>query len=180
MTLRSITRCALPAGLALATLLAGCATGRDGQDGTTYYYQSRQGQSSVAPVVALPAPPPPPPPPPEAANGPAGVARIVYFDFDRSEVRPEYHGVVQAHADYLRSRPQARVALEGHTDPRGGREYNLALGQRRADAVARLLGHGGATAPQWEAVSWGLEKPASAERTEAGHRLNRRVEFIYR
>ncbi|WP_225782902.1 OmpA family protein [Xenophilus sp. Marseille-Q4582] len=163
------------AGLAAAVLLAGCAgTGQEGRDDTTYYYQARQAPNAVAPVTARPAPAP------AAERGPVGVPRIVYFDFDKYEVKPQYNGVVQAHADYLRTRPQARVTLEGHTDVRGGSEYNLALGQRRADAVARLMGHGGAPQARMEAISWGKEKLASTEQTEAGHQLNRRVEFVYR
>ena len=159
--------------LALTAVVAGCASGRPGQDDTNYYYSNRQSPSTVAPVVARPAPMP-------RAPGPQGVARIVYFDFDRFEVKPEYRDVVQAHADYLRSRPQARVVLEGHTDSRGGREYNLALGQRRADAVAQRMRLGGANGAQIDTMSWGMERPASNELTEAGHQLNRRVEFVYR
>jgi len=162
------------AGLAALVLLAGCATGREGQDDTTYYYQARQAPTAVAPVRARPAPAP------TAERGPVGVPRIAYFGFDKYDVKPQYNNVVQAHADYLRTRPQARVTLEGHTDVRGGSEYNLALGQRRADAVGRLMTHGGAGQAQMEATSWGKEKLASTETTEAGHQLNRRVEFVYR
>lgn len=173
--------CMLPSRIAVAlgaiTVLAGCAATRTGQDDTTYYYQARSAPAAVArPAV----PPAPRPPAPVAENGPAGVARIVYFDFDKYEVKPQYLSVVQAHANYLRSRPQVRVLAEGHTDERGGSEYNVALGQRRADAVHRLLSLGGAAQGQAEATSWGKEKPASNESTEAGHQLNRRVEFIYR
>ncbi|RYY78605.1 MAG: peptidoglycan-associated lipoprotein [Comamonadaceae bacterium] len=168
-------RSGLAAGLAALAVLAGCAATSTGQDDTTYYYQARQAAGAVAPVQARPAAPPA-----MAERGPAGVARIVYFDFDKYEVKPQYLGVVQAHADYLRTRPQARVLIEGHTDVRGGSEYNLALGQRRADAVGRLISRGGGTNAQMEATSWGKEKQASTEPTEAGHQLNRRVEFVYR
>lgn len=169
----SLRRCSLAASLAALAVLVGCAAPKDGRDDTTYYYQSRQSPSAVAPVVAQPAPAP-------ADRGPAGVARIVYFDFDKYDVKPQYLSVVQAHADYLRTRPQAQVRLEGHTDNRGGAEYNVALGQRRAEAVNRLISTGGARAGQAEPMSWGKEKPASMEQTEAGHQLNRRVEFVYR
>lgn len=162
--------------LAVLALLAGCAATSTTKDDTTYYYQGRQASpGNVARVV-----PTPPPPPPMAERGPAGVPRIVYFDFDKYDVKPQYLPVVQAHADYLRTRPQARVLLEGHTDVRGGSEYNVALGQRRADAVGRLMSSGGATPARMEATSWGKEKLASPEQTEAGHQLNRRVEFVYR
>jgi len=87
---------------------------------------------------------------------------------------------VEAHASYLRNRPQSKVVIEGHTDQRGGREYNLALGQRRADSVQRALTQLGVPAERIEAISWGLEKPASLETTEEGYQLNRRAEFSYR
>ena len=73
-----------------------------------------------------------------------------------------------------------RARLEGHTDSRGGREYNLALGQRRAEAVQRALTQLGVPAERLEAISWGMEKPASLANTEEGYQLNRRAEFSYR
>ncbi|WP_390348638.1 OmpA family protein [Variovorax boronicumulans] len=116
----------------------------------------------------------PPPPPP---NTPA---KIVYFDFDRYDVRTGDRSIVEAHAGYMRNRPASRVVIEGHTDLRGGREYNLALGQRRAEAVQRMLTQMGVPGERIEAVSWGIEKPASLATTEEGHQLNRRAEFSYR
>ena len=175
MNTPSLHRSGLLAGLAAVALLAGCAAPRSGQDDTTYYYQARQAPTAVAPVTARPAPPPP-----MAERGPVGVPRIVYFDFDKYDVKPQYISVVQAHADYLRARPQARVLLEGHTDIRGGSEYNIALGQRRSEAVGRLMARGGSGPAQAEATSWGKEKLAATEQTEAAHQLNRRVEFVYR
>jgi peptidoglycan-associated lipoprotein len=105
---------------------------------------------------------------------------VVYFDFDKSTIRPADRGVVEAHANYLRARRSESVVLEGHTDVRGGREYNLALGQRRSESVKKAMGLLGVDTSQIEAVSWGTEKPASLEQTEAGYQLNRRVEFSYR
>lgn len=175
MNIRCTSSRAVFATLAALALVSGCATGTPGQDDTTYYVQGRQGQPApaVAPVIA-------PAAPGLSGRGPVGVTRIVYFDFDKYEVKPQYKGVVQAHAEYLRGRPQGQVLLEGHTDVRGGSEYNLALGQRRAEAVNRLLQHGGAMPRQTETVSWGMEKPADSGSTEAAHQSNRRVEFIYR
>ena len=162
--------------LAVVSLLAGCAASGTRKEDTNYYYQSRVA-APAAPRVATVQPPPPAP---VAERGPAGVSRIVYFDYDAYEVKPQYLSVVQAHADYLRSRPQSRVQLEGHTDVRGGTEYNMALGQRRSDAVARLLSHGGAPRTQYEGISWGKERLSSTQNTEEAHQSNRRVEFIYR
>lgn len=159
--------------VAAATVLAGCATPRDGSDQATYYYANRPASRPVAAVRVDPAPP-------QAERGPIGVARIVYFDFDKSTIRPADRKVVEAHANYLRARRAESVVLEGHTDQRGGREYNLALGQRRSESVRSAMTLLGVDASQIEAVSWGTEKPASNEQTEAGYQLNRRVEFRYR
>lgn len=159
--------------LSASVLLAACSTApKDGSEDTTYYYANPKGRSAVAQVKA--------PPPPPAVSGPVGVARIVYFDFDKYDVKPEYRSIVEAHARYMRERPQARVVLEGHTDERGGRSYNVALGQRRAESVRQAMQLGGVPGERMEAISWGMEKPASLEKTEAGYQLNRRVEFVYR
>lgn len=161
------------AAIAAGALLAGCAgvVPKEGREETTYYYANR-GDSAVAQVVAPPAPP--------AGKGPVGVLKIVYFDFDQSIIKPEYREVVAAHAEYLKRNRNSQVMLEGHTDVRGGREYNIGLGQRRAEAVRRALGALGVSDGQMEPVSWGKERLASAAQTEEGHQLNRRVEFNYR
>lgn len=129
-------------------------------------------QSQVATVVADPT----------AANkaGPANVARLIYFDYDSYVLKPEAQPIIEAHARFLRANAQRRVALEGHTDERGGREYNLALGQRRAEAVRRALGLLGVGDGQMEAVSFGKEKPATPGGNEAAWAQNRRVEISYR
>jgi tol-pal system protein YbgF/peptidoglycan-associated lipoprotein len=92
--------------------------------------------------------------------GPANVAKIIYFDFDSYVVKPEFQGAIEAHAKYLTANKTRKMAIEGHTDERGGREYNLALGQKRAEAVRRALGLLGVSDAQVEAVSFGKEKPA--------------------
>jgi len=113
------------------------------------------------------------------AQGPVGVARIIYFDFDSYTVKPEFQSVLDAHARFLKSHTATRVTLEGNTDERGGREYNLTLGQKRADAVRRALGLLGVPESQMEAVSFGKEKPAVQGSSEDAYAKNRRVELTY-
>ena len=112
--------------------------------------------------------------------GPANTAKIVYFDFDSYVVKPEFQSVIEAHARYLTANKSRRMAIEGHTDEIGGREYNLALGQKRAEAVRRALGLLGVTDSQVEAVSFGKEKPAVPGLDEASMAKNRRAEINYR
>lgn len=111
---------------------------------------------------------------------PAALSRIVYFDYDSFEVRAEYTSALEANARYLKANPNRKVALEGHTDERGGREYNLALGQKRAEAVRRSLALLGVTESQMEPVSFGEEKPAAMGMDETSYAKNRRVEMTYR
>ncbi len=114
------------------------------------------------------------------AAGPAGVARLIYFDYDSVAIKPEFQGLIEGHARFLRANTTRRIAIEGHTDERGGREYNLALGQRRAQAVRRALGLLGVADNQVEAVSFGKEKPAVAGSDENAWSKNRRAEITYR
>jgi peptidoglycan-associated lipoprotein len=116
----------------------------------------------------------------DLSGPPASVGRVVYFDFDSFVIKPEYQGLVSEHARYLQSHSASHVTLEGSTDERGSREYNLALGQKRAEAVQRVLVLGGASANQIESVSLGAEKPADPGHDEAAYAKNRRVEFRYR
>ena len=112
--------------------------------------------------------------------GPANTAKIIYFDFDSYVVKPEFQSVIEAHAKYLTANKSRKMAIEGHTDERGGREYNLALGQKRAESVRRALGLLGVTDSQVEAVSFGKEKPAVPGSDEASMAKNRRAEINYR
>lgn len=114
------------------------------------------------------------------AAGPQGVAKVIYFDYDSFTIKPEFQGAVEAHAKYMATNKARRLAVEGHTDERGGREYNLALGQKRAEAVRRALGLLGVTDAQVEAVSFGKEKPADSGTDEAALAKNRRAELTYR
>lgn len=108
---------------------------------------------------------------------PAGVGRIVYFDFDSYAVRDDGRPVVEAHARLLTANRARKMTVEGHTDERGGREYNLALGQKRAEAVVRALTLLGATDAQLEAVSFGEERPSAQGSDEAAWAKNRRAEL---
>lgn len=111
--------------------------------------------------------------------GPAG-SRVVYFDYDSFTVKPEFQGVLDAQARYLKGDKSRKAVIEGHTDDRGGREYNLALGQKRAEAVRRALGLLGVADAQLDAVSFGKEKPAVQGSDEASMAKNRRAEVTYR
>jgi peptidoglycan-associated lipoprotein len=113
-------------------------------------------------------------------QGPRNVARLIYFDFDSNVIKPEFQSLVEGHARFLRENPSRHIFLEGHTDERGGREYNLALGQRRAEAVRQALKLLGVHDNQMEAVSFGKEKPADPGHDEAAWAHNRRVEIVYR
>ena len=119
----------------------------------------------------------------QAATGDdAALRRITtfYFDFDTAEIKAESRDVLAAHARYLANNPDVNVRLEGHTDERGTKEYNLALGERRANAVQRFLVVNGADRSQIETVSYGEEKPAAMGSNESAWAQNRRVELIFR
>ena len=111
--------------------------------------------------------------------GPGTVGRVVYFDFDSSEVRPESRPVIEANAHYLMEHSTVATVLEGHTDERGTREYNIALGERRAEAVRRLMNAYGVPSQQARTMSYGEERPAVAGHDEASYAQNRRVEITY-
>ncbi|WP_374668821.1 peptidoglycan-associated lipoprotein Pal [Ramlibacter sp.] len=173
---------------ALATLLTACASGVKlddvpvetrtptatttapaGAGGTT---GTAGPQTAVQPVnVGLGA---------DDKAGPRDVARIIYFDYDSYVVKPEFQSAIEKHANFLRAEKSRKVVIEGHTDERGGREYNLALGQRRSEAVRRALGLLGVPDSQVEAVSFGKEKPAETGSNEAAWAKNRRAEIAYR
>ena len=110
-------------------------------------------------------------------NGAAGVGRVVYFDFDSFVVKDEFRPVVEGHAKALAAAKAKRMLIEGHTDERGGREYNLALGQKRAEAVQKAMTLLGASDAQLEAVSYGEERPAAQGSDEAAWAKNRRAEL---
>lgn len=105
--------------------------------------------------------------------------RVVYFDFDKSAVKPEYRSIVSAHAAYTAAHSTSRVTLEGHTDERGTREYNLGLGERRGNSVMGLMSAQGARGNQLVVVSYGEERPVCRVSDETCWAQNRRVEIVY-
>lgn len=171
---------------AVAAVLAGCASGVKLDDvpvedrnasavpapGADAASAGRGTQSAVTPVETAPRP--------SDTMGPASVGRIVYFDYDSYVIKPEFQNLIESHARFLKANGSRHVVVEGHTDERGGREYNLALGQRRAEAVLRSLGLLGIGDKQVEAVSFGKEKPAAQGNDEAAWSQNRRAEIAYR
>jgi len=165
----------------LAALLAGCSSGvklsdvpvedKSGSTSSASASGVNQAQGSgVANVVTDKS---------DSGIGPAGVSHVVYFDYDSFVIRSEAMPVIESHARFLQSNKQRKAMLQGHTDERGGREYNLALGQKRAEAVQRRLMQMGVPESQIEAVSYGKEKPAAQGADEASYAKNRRVEFKY-
>jgi peptidoglycan-associated lipoprotein len=147
-------------------------------------------QSKPAPAPApAPAPPPvakveapPPPPVVDALNDPNSTLakRSVYFDFDKSLIRSEFQPLIEAHGRYLVDHLQRQIRIEGNCDERGGREYNLALGQRRADAVRERMQLVGVPPARIETISFGKEKPKTSAHDEAAWAENRRADIVYR
>jgi peptidoglycan-associated lipoprotein len=105
--------------------------------------------------------------------------KVIYFDFDKSEIKPEFADLVTAHARNLTAHPNLRIKLEGNTDQRGTREYNIGLGERRAQAVRRAMMLQGVAESQLTTVSFGAERPAAEGDDEAAWSQNRRVELVY-
>ena len=171
-----------PALIAALALLAGCSsTGETQQGGPAVENRNTlEGPSSsdattqaVNPAATAA---------PNPLDDPASIlsTRVIYFAYDSSEIRPEDQAVVQAHANYLLQNPGQRILLEGHADERGSREYNIALGERRALAVARMMQLLGVADSQIRSVSYGEERPADSGHDETAWSLNRRVELVYR
>ncbi|MGQ0547982.1 MAG: peptidoglycan-associated lipoprotein Pal [Betaproteobacteria bacterium] len=105
--------------------------------------------------------------------------RSIYYDYDKFDVKDEYRGIVEAHAKYLRENPGAKMLIQGNTDERGSREYNVGLGQRRSDGVKRMLILLGAKENQIESVSLGEEKPQQEGHAEEAWSKNRRSDMLY-
>ncbi|TXJ07335.1 MAG: peptidoglycan-associated lipoprotein Pal [Acinetobacter sp.] len=113
------------------------------------------------------------------ANRPFLAKRVVHFDYDSSELSQNDYQTLQAHAQYLNANSNSKVALVGHTDERGTREYNMALGERRAKSVETFLLSNAVRSHQLETVSYGKEQPINDEHNESAWRENRRVEIVY-
>ena len=164
---------------AAAALLAGCTSNPISDQGPSAQVETRGGDTTVAKVT------------PESVDGsglpreltdPKSVLsrRSIYFDLDKYDVKDEYKDLVAAHAKFLNANRGFKVLLQGNTDERGSREYNLALGQKRAEAVKRSLTLLGVTEAQIESVSLGEEKPKDAGHDEAAWSQNRRADILYK
>ena len=174
----------LIAALAVSVIAAGCA-----------HQQPKEEPKPAATTQAPQAATPPPAPAPKAESRPAVTKpvavnplddpnsllsrRSIYYDFDDSTIKDQYKPLVQAHAGYLSSHSGAKIRVEGNCDERGSREYNLALGQRRADAVRSAMEVLGAKQDQVETVSWGAEKPKALGHDEAAWAEDRRSDILY-
>ncbi|MEM6709877.1 MAG: peptidoglycan-associated lipoprotein Pal [Pseudomonadota bacterium] len=167
--------------LLVALLAAGCGSG-----GT------KETLPPAPPPEESPEPPPPAtqPPPPAAAFDPNGnpyvpgttrlLPRTFYFAYDQSVLSPDDLAVLEMHANVLRDNPGRSLVIEGHCDERGTREYNLALGERRANAIRSFLGTAGVSTGQLESVSYGEERPEDPGHSEAAWGRNRRAVLVYR
>lgn len=155
----------------LAAVLAGCSsTATDSEPAPVESTNALT--ASSAPVAR--------PPSAEELREQAMLAtKIFYFDFDKSDLKPEARETLVYHARQLQRNPSMRARLEGHADERGTREYNMALGERRAKAIESYLQVQGVPARQIEVISYGEERPAQADTTEASYARNRRVELVY-
>ena len=162
--------------IALAFAITGCATRQEAPSNDSLNDSSSQdgsgaGASVTNPVVSAAT---------LAAEKLNSVEPSVYFDYDKFDVKDRYIDAIQAFADYLRAHPNAKIVIEGNCDERGTIEYNLALGQKRADAVRRRLAIVGISDRRIETISNGEEKPRNAMKSEAGYSVNRRADLIIR
>jgi peptidoglycan-associated lipoprotein len=154
----------------LVGALAACSSGVKKNDNANQGAMSTDANpNAVAPVMV------------DELNSPNSplAKRSVYFDFDSYSVKDEYQSLLQVHANYLKSHPERHVLIQGNTDERGTSEYNLALGQKRAEAVRRALALLGVPDSQMEAVSLGKEKPLATGHDEASWAQNRRSDLVY-
>lgn len=172
----SITRIFASAACVL-TLLAGCSS-----------TPTKPPMTAQAPVAPTPATAKPAMPMPVKSmqvpayldpNSPISKQRSVYFDYDDYSVKKEFSGLIEMQGKYLAANPTVSIKVEGNADERGGTEYNLALGQKRAEAVLRALKLYGVKESQLEAISWGKEKPKATGHDEASWSQNRRVDLDY-
>jgi peptidoglycan-associated lipoprotein len=172
--------------IVLAVLLGGCGSSpRQGQ-APAGVEERKPGAETAKPLETLPVKPV------DLTGGPKGSTlgplkdpasilskRSIYYDLDKFDVKDEYRGLVEAHAKYLRENPAARMLVQGNTDERGSREYNVSLGQRRSEGVKRMLVLLGARENQVETVSLGEEKPQDPGHDEAAWAKNRRCDMLY-
>jgi peptidoglycan-associated lipoprotein len=171
---------------AAALLAAGCASTKLQEKPAPVVEESKPNQVPLPPPSPAPAPvakvEAPAPQPVDPLNDPTGALakRSVYFDFDKSLIRSEYQPLIETHGRYLVEHGSRQIRIEGNCDERGGREYNLALGQRRADAVRERMELVGVPAARIETISLGKEKPKATGHDEAAWVENRRADIVYR
>jgi peptidoglycan-associated lipoprotein len=174
------------AALAIAAGLSGCATTAEDPQSTSATSPSASSsspsssgtaaRSGVGPGTAVP---------PTRSGTTSGsvspdLKRSVYFEFDKYDVKPEYRALVEANARWLKANPKARLVIEGNADEQGSREYNLALGQKRAESVSKMMTLLGVRTEQVEAISYGEERPRSDGHDEKAWSQNRRSDFAQR
>jgi peptidoglycan-associated lipoprotein len=154
-------------------------------DSTTYHLTAKGAGGSQEATARLTVTPPPPPPPPPAAPTVSDAdlfsqyIKDVYFDYDKSDVRGDQQSSVQADVAFLNQHPNISFTIEGHCDERGSTDYNLALGDKRANAVKDALISGGVSASRIKTISYGKEKPFCTESNEACWQQNRRGHLVY-
>lgn len=152
-------------------------------DSTTYHLVAKGagGTQEATARVTVNAPPPPPPPQPSATEEELFSQNVkdIYFDYDKSDIRPDQQAAMQGDIDFLKSHPNISFTVEGHCDSRGSTEYNLALGDSRANAVKNALVQGGVNASSVKTISYGKEKPFCTEENEQCWQSNRRGHFVY-
>ena len=152
-------------------------------DSTTYTLTAKGdgGSQQATARVTVNAPPPPPPPPPSATEEEMFAQNIkdIYFDYDKSDIRADERGSLQSDIGFLKQHPNISFTIEGHCDERGSTEYNLALGDSRANSVRNALVQAGIAADHIKTISYGKERPFCTESTEACWQQNRRGHFVY-
>ncbi len=167
--------------LSLAGLLAACGSQEVKQDVPVTDRTTATQPSGTAPSGSTTSPAPQPSITANPLTDPSNILskRSVYFDFDSNVVKDEYKGLITAHSKYMGDRKDSKIRIEGNCDERGSREYNLALGQRRAEAVKKVMGVLGVQGGRVETISFGEEKPASPGHDEAAWSQNRRADIKY-
>jgi peptidoglycan-associated lipoprotein len=152
-------------------------------DSTTYHLVAKGagGSQEATARLTVTQPPPPPPPPPTITDEELFSQNVkdVYFDYDKSDIRGDQQGSVQADAQFLSQHPNINVTIEGHCDERGSTEYNIALGDKRANGVKEALTTAGISPSRIKTISYGKEKPFCTESNEACWQQNRRGHFVY-
>jgi peptidoglycan-associated lipoprotein len=152
-------------------------------ESTTYHLTAKGagGTQEATARLTVTQPPPPPPPPPTVTDEELFAQNVkdIYFDYDKSDIRADQQGSMQADIQFLSQHENINITIEGHCDERGSTEYNIALGDKRANSVKNALTAGGISASRIKTISYGKEKPFCTESTEACWQENRRGHFVY-